>query len=202
MKKIAIKKGFTISNILKKNNLRALGIVFGITILAATFLNVLVLLSVYISNYIPENLATITLAGALILSLAVMPKILYKKIDGYDHQIKLRPVSVVLIVILSLVLIQFVEFNLIIHFLAIGISEEILFRDLHLSYLQEKIGTLSSVIITSLLFALILHMGESLLINLLVRFPIGLILSMIRIKLGLAEAIGAHWLYDVVVTII
>lgn len=202
MKKIAIKKGFTISNILKKNNLRALGIVFGITILAATILNVLVLLSVYISNYIPGNLATITLAAAIILSLAVMPKILYKKIDGYDYQIKLRPVSVVLIVILSLVLIQFVEFNLIIHFLAIGISEEILFRDLHLSYLQEKIGTLSSVIITSLLFALILHMGESLLINLLVRFPIGLILSMIRIKLGLAEAIGAHWLYDVLVTII
>ncbi len=202
MEEISQKLNFIWRDLKQEEKLKAFGIVAGFSLFAAVVLNVLVISSVYLNKIFPEKISILILAASIIISLAVVPKILYEKIEGFSSPISIDLRSILFFIIVFTILVKFVGFNLTVHFLAVGISEEVLFRHLHLKYLEPIVGQKVAVIYTSLLFAFLLHMGEPVLANLLVRLPIGVGLALIRIRFGLNSAITCHWIYDILSTIL
>ena len=74
--------------------------------------------------------------------------------------------------IILLILIVYVDdYKLIIFYFLIALGEEFLFREVVFNILLNNFSLLTSISIGSLLFALILHLNESLESNLLIRFP-------------------------------
>lgn len=59
-----------------------------------------------------------------------------------------------------------------------------------------------TIIISSIIFSFIFHLNDSFVGNLVIRFPLGIILGVIRLKFGLNKSIFVHWIYDVVVSVI
>ncbi|MDR3596028.1 type II CAAX endopeptidase family protein [Clostridium sp.] len=89
-----------------------------------------------------------------------------------------------------------------IHFMFIGISEEILSRGIIIHILSRNLSKIVSMIISSLIFAFILHSNEDILTNLIIRVPLGIILgSMYLYTKNLSSSILLHWFYDVVVVL-
>lgn len=92
---------------------------------------------------------------------------------------------------------------MILHILAIGISEEIMLRSIVYDEVHSKFNTVISVIITSLIFAFIYHSGSDWQSNLLIRFPLGVILSILRIKTNnIYSSILFHSWYNMLVLIL
>lgn len=82
----------------------------------------------------------------------------------------------------------------------ISISEEVLFRYIIYTIIRKNHSYRSTVLITSILFAFLLHMNYPLLDNLFIRMPFSIVFTMIATKLGLQYSIGGHWLYNLVVS--
>ncbi|MGG6432707.1 lysostaphin resistance A-like protein [Anoxybacillus sp. D401a] len=68
---------------------------------------------------------------------------------------------------------------LFIHYLIVGFGEEILFRGIFQRRLQKVFNPYISIVITSFVFAFQFHATGSLIDNLFVRFPLGLLLGFI-----------------------
>lgn len=84
------------------------------------------------------------------------------------------------------------------HFSVIAIAEEIHFRGVQYEYLKKQYGVIKTVIITSFLFAFLLHLNDGVMSNLLIRFPLGLVLGFIRYRFGINKCIVFHWVYDLI----
>ena len=82
-----------------------------------------------------------------------------------------------------------------------NLGEEILFREVVFNILLNNFSLLTSISIGSLLFALILHLNESLESNLLIRFPSSIILYVIRYKFKLSFSIITHWIYNIFIVV-
>jgi hypothetical protein len=93
--------------------------------------------------------------------------------------------------------------SVILHNFAVGFGEEIFARSVILSELQKVFNTYMSVIIDALIFAFVLHSNLDMRINLLVRFPLGLILAFVAVKAkSIYPSIILHWSYNILVTLI
>lgn len=86
------------------------------------------------------------------------------------------------------------------HQLIIAFCEEYLFRLVIYQVLRQRYGYWSSIMISSILFGVVLHLNYPLLDNLLLRVPAGLFFSLLATKLGLPYAVAGHWLYNLIVS--
>lgn len=90
---------------------------------------------------------------------------------------------------------------LVFHYLIVSLGEEYMYRDLMLNSLRSSYSIYVSVILSSILFAFIGHINESIIINLVVRFPLGLILGWIASKTNsITYPIIIHTLYNLIVS--
>lgn len=76
------------------------------------------------------------------------------------------------------------ELTILISFVFVAFSEELMMRGILLETLREKLNWILSAIICSFLFAFVYHSGEDPIINLCWRFPVGFILCVIAKKTG------------------
>lgn len=153
----------------------------------------------------------ILLDAALFLSFVipfvVLPSILFRKLINLDDIISLDKrklfIDIGIFVVAFTILTFFIDDY---RTLAIGVviafSEEYLFRNLIFKYLKRELGLLMAIIINSIVFAFLLHMNADLLMNLIVRLPLGIGLSLLKHYFGLGKAVLAHWLYNAIVTFI
>ena len=154
----------------------------------------------------------------MLLFLAFIPLLVKIKIDNKSLNdlglVFIRNIIILTLNILILVAVIFSfctsnAFNsseipaMILHILAIGISEEIMLRSIVYDEVHSKFNTVISVIITSLIFAFIYHSGSDWQSNLLIRFPLGVILSILRIKTNnIYSSILFHSWYNMLVLIL
>lgn len=137
---------------------------------------------------------------ALVVQPICLEKILFKSKVNFSKYIIVVISALISILFCSLVNIP-EKTILILHFILIGFSEEILYRMIILDRMKSSYNILESIVITALIFAFLGHISEPILDNLMVRFPLGIFLAFIRIKfnnIGIPTII--HTLYNVLVT--
>ena len=87
-----------------------------------------------------------------------------------------------------------------IHILCIGVSEEIMLRSVVFDEVGSKFNKVITIIITALIFSFIYHSGSDLQSNILIRFPLGLILGFLRSKTNnVYNSIAFHTWYNMFV---
>lgn len=155
-------------------------------------------LSDYMQTYI--NYSVPVLSGLFIFPF-VLVKIKFMDV-GEPVKFKLDYLSICLILIGTVIscyklFFQGLHLHIIIHTLVIAISEEFLYRYILLNKCENKV----MLLISSFIFAFVLHSNEPLIMNLIVRFPIGLILGVIFIKRKeLLLCILLHYIYNLVLS--
>ena len=91
---------------------------------------------------------------------------------------------------------------LIVHYIALGVSEEYLSRVVILKLLSEKYGKVASIVISAMIFSFVLHNNESFIINCVVRTPLGLVFGYITNKTECSYyTMSLHALYDLAVVL-
>ena len=142
---------------------------------------------------------------ALFISLVVAPYLMYSRVLGHkfkktDKKGVLPAVLLEAVVLLGLV--AFYDKTVVLHYFVIAFAEEVHFRKFQYEFLENKVGMKKALIISSVIFAFVLHLNDPILGNLLIRLPLGVILCLIRYKFGLSKSIAVHWIYYVVVSMI
>ncbi len=84
----------------------------------------------------------------------------------------------------------------------ISLCEEFLFRFVIYKILRKSFSYWSAILISSLLFGLVLHLNYPFLDNLIIRAPLGFLFSILATKFGLQYAIGGHWIYNLLQSIL
>ncbi|MBC8704357.1 CPBP family intramembrane metalloprotease [Staphylococcus pseudintermedius] len=105
----------------------------------------------------------------------------------------------VLFTITSLISLYLVKLDATVEYAVVALGEEFLFRDLIFILLMRSFNNKESILIGSLLFALIMHLNGNLFINLLTKFPFSIILYYLTNKYRLQDAVIVHWLHNVLV---
>ncbi|PTK99733.1 hypothetical protein BUZ18_12295 [Staphylococcus haemolyticus] len=107
---------------------------------------------------------------------------------------------VIYTIIFILVFYFFDYFKLTLFYLTIAMGEEYLFREVVYKILLNNFSFINSIIIGSLLFSLLLHLNESIITNLLIRFPSSILLYLLRYAFGLRVSVSVHWIYNILVS--
>jgi membrane protease YdiL (CAAX protease family) len=144
---------------------------------------------------------------SLIISFGVLPYILFKYYlyETISIQIEVKKSIRYLVEITILFFIfnfYFGDWISLLIGLFIATFEEVLFRYFIYEYLKKNAGVLFAVVFNSLVFGLLFHFNSDLLLNMLLRFPLGILLSLIKRYIGLPEAILSHWLYNTIVVFV
>ena len=116
-----------------------------ITLAASITLNLSALFSALSGEFLGEETAALLLALSIAVSFIFVPRIFYKKILDFETKDRWNYSFIFLYAVIFLIMLQFTDVYMIIHFLAIGIGEEYLFRKLHFDYLEGKISTRGKV---------------------------------------------------------
>ncbi|ARJ50936.1 CPBP family glutamic-type intramembrane protease [Staphylococcus lutrae] len=86
-----------------------------------------------------------------------------------------------------------------IEYFIVAFGEEFLFRHLIFFILLHAFNKKWSILIGSLLFALLLHLNGNFFVNILTKFPVSILLYYLANKYKLQDAISVHWLYNVMI---
>jgi len=154
----------------------------------------------------------ITLTLPTIISLYLLPKSLSKfLIKNKNISIKEIIFTITFLLVFSIIygLLFLNKFDslsmmiiIILHYSIVSLGEEYTYRTLILDVLKQKYKVWISIAISALLFSFILHINEDILINLLIRFPIGLILGYISNKTNtIMYSIILHTIYNLIIFI-
>lgn len=154
----------------------------------------------------------ITLTLPTIISLYLLPKSLSKfLIKNKNTSIKEIIFTITFLLVFSIIygLLFLNKFDslsmmiiIILHYSIVSLGEEYTYRTLILDVLKQKYKVWISIAISALLFSFILHINEDILINLLIRFPIGLILGYISNKTNtIMYSIILHTIYNLMIFI-
>ncbi|SEJ28934.1 hypothetical protein SAMN05216514_12019 [Kandleria vitulina] len=154
----------------------------------------------------------ITLTLPTIISLYLLPKSLSKfLIKNKNISIKEIIFTITFLLVFSIIygLLFLNKFDslsmmiiIILHYSIVSLGEEYTYRTLILDVLKQKYKVWISITISALLFSFILHINEDILINLLIRFPIGLILGYISNKTNtIMYSIILHTIYNLMIFI-
>lgn len=154
----------------------------------------------------------ITLTLPTIISLYLLPKSLSKfLIKNKNISIKEIIFTITFLLVFSIIygLLFLNKFDslsmmiiIILHYSTVSLGEEYTYRTLILDVLKQKYKVWISIAISALLFSFILHINEDILINLLIRFPIGLILGYISNKTNtIMYSIILHTIYNLMIFI-
>lgn len=143
------------------------------------------------------------LAGFMPLGFVILPHLIAERyrlyVDGERVQLS-WVVYLVFAVMIFLINQWFIRSTEFFHQLIIAFCEEYLFRLVIYQVLRQRYGYWSSIMISSILFGVVLHLNYPLLDNLLLRVPAGLFFSLLATKLGLPYAVAGHWLYNLIVS--
>lgn len=164
----------------------------------------LILYILFCSVCLKTQSMLILLSAPTIVALVVQPifleKVLFKSKVNFSKHIIAATFALISILLCSIVNVP-EKTMLILHFILIGYSEEMLYRMIILDRMECSYTTLESVVLTSLIFAFLGHISEPFLDNLIIRFPLGIFLSFLRIKfnnIGVPTII--HAFYNILVT--
>ena len=92
---------------------------------------------------------------------------------------------------------------IILHYTAVSLGEEFTYRKLILGLLNTRYITWIAVVVNAIMFSFILHINEDLIANLLIRFPMGIVLGCIAVKTNtIAYTIVLHTIYNLIVLIL
>lgn len=132
----------------------------------------------------------------------LIPTFISKKI-GIEFEEELVPFSknqsILMLVIILLMNSIFIKSDEIFTALIVAICEEYLFRYVAFHILSKEYHTFFTIIVTSLLFGLLLHINGDFWLNAMIKVPAGYLLSRVGLKFGLQYSIAIHWLHNVVV---
>ena len=132
----------------------------------------------------------------------LIPTFISKKI-GIEFEEELVPFSknqsILILVIILLMNSIFIKSDEIFTALIVAICEEYLFRYVAFHILFKEYHTFFTIIVTSLLFGLLLHINGDFWLNAMIKVPAGYLLSRVGLKFGLQYSIAIHWLHNVVV---
>ncbi|MFD4706953.1 CPBP family intramembrane glutamic endopeptidase [Gottfriedia sp. NPDC058432] len=197
----------------KTNRINVLLICLGISILTAFFLLILIVLFSLIA--IPESnwSMTVNLTLPTFLALYLIPRfcVFFLSTNKNDFNMSTRTATsyFVFLSLFSFFLLMYAHFfgdqfdnkavliSLIIHFLVVSIGEEYIYRNLILNTLRRNYNNFLSIMISALMFAFVLHSNEDFSINLLVRFPLGILFGLIAVKTkDIKNSVLAHTIYN------
>ena len=92
---------------------------------------------------------------------------------------------------------------IILHYTTVSLGEEFTYRKLILGLLNTRYKTWIAVVVNAIMFSFILHINEDLIANLLIRFPMGIVLGCIAVKTNtIAYTIVLHTIYNLIVLIL
>lgn len=92
---------------------------------------------------------------------------------------------------------------IIFHYTVVSLGEEFTYRKLILGLLDARYKTWIAVVTNAFMFSFILHINENLITNLLIRFPMGVVLGCIAVKTNsIAYTIVLHTIYNLLVLIL
>ena len=162
-------------------------------------MNVLVLLFVMMTKSISQIYIQIFNEIAILISLTGIPYLLYTKILGYKIK-KIKKTQIIVTIILKIViflgLIVFFDKSVVVHYLIIAFAEEMHFRTFQYEFLEKQLGAKKAVIISSVIFAFILHLNDPIWGNLVIRLPLGMILCLIQYKFGVTQKMLRKSIYE------
>lgn len=93
--------------------------------------------------------------------------------------------------------------SIILSFLFVAISEEIMMRGILMDTMTQKMPWLFAAVINSLIFAFVYHSSDDALVNLIWRFPLGFILCVVAKKSGsVYQGIIIHFWVNILVNVI
>ena len=92
---------------------------------------------------------------------------------------------------------------IILHYTVVSLGEEFTYRKLILGFLDRRYKTWIAVVASAFMFAFILHISEDFIINLLIRFPMGIVFGCIAVKTDtIAYTIVLHTIYNLTILIL
>lgn len=147
-----------------------------------------------------------------LISLYLFPKLLQKVLlqegsKGYEEENKNRKAFLYLVgfaTIYGIVCRQqfesvFIMCMIIVHYIIVSLGEEFTYRKLILGLLKIRYKTWVAIIVSAIMFSFILHINGSMMVNLLIRFPIGMVLGYIAVKTdSIAYTIALHTIYNLI----
>lgn len=88
-----------------------------------------------------------------------------------------------------------------VHFFCVAVAEEIMLRSIIYYNTSKVFGKVLNCMINGLIFAFIYHSNEDFISNLIIRFPLGFVLAIVRMRQDdIYPSIGIHWMYNVLVS--
>lgn len=187
---------------MKTTKIEAFIIVVGLVLLASISYN-LGLSTILLSGIKNGPLAYLySIVISMPLGFMLLPYLIAKNKSLFSerYNISFNPtIAVILAAILVIADLVYFKTGESLNQLVIATSEEFLFRYVIFRILQKDMSLLQTIVVNSLIFALVLHLNYSLVDNLLLRFPFSVALSYISYKFGLQYSIASHWLYNLVV---
>jgi membrane protease YdiL (CAAX protease family) len=153
----------------------------GISVLA---IYVCLIITILLSNVIPDNMmndlfnySLPVLIGLVGFPLIILKMNIVKITDKPNFNIGIQELILLLVSIFIAVIKSYIGLNYIISVVVIAFSEEFLFR-----YFLIDDKTYFNLMISSLVFAFVVHMNEPLMTNLVIRLPLGVVLGLVYIK--------------------
>ena len=182
-------------------------------LLFATFLMIVASLAYALGIYFLFIGHSYDISQAYLMSLLVcmpigfiaLPYLIAKKGHFLSNEPEVQfqlPVLLILFLILWFFNFFFIESREFFQQIIIATCEEFLFRYIIYSVLRQGYSKWWSIVFTSLLFGLLLHLNYPFWDNLLIRTPMGMVFSLMALRWGLPYAIAGHCFYNLIVTIL
>lgn len=148
-----------------------------------------------------------------VVSFIILPNLLLKFLNIEDNLDVLRYLKTSSVIFISFVAVYLLIFRSkldmtfvwfwIVHYLIVATGEEYIYRHLLIGLLSKKMSIIISCILSSIVFAFILHNNEDFVTNLVIRLPLALMLSGIYVKTkSLSLPIVIHAIYNLLVMIV
>ena len=173
-----------------------------ITIIAGVMTNFLIVIAVVV--FVAHPLfSSIASELALFIALGIIPYLAFVKLFDLrlDSVPRVRIIfDVAMYIAIGIALYRFYPLYAVLHFFVVAISEEILFRELQYTYFQKNANFIVGLIASSVIFGIVLHINDSMIVNVLLRIPLGMLLYAVRHKFGLSASVSLHWIYDVIMS--
>lgn len=173
-----------------------------ITIIAGVMTNFLIVFAMVALAEHPL-LSNIASEGALLVALGLIPYAIYAKL--FDLKLNIVPIKrkiidLILYLLIGTGLCLLYPPNIVAHFFIVALSEEFLFRELLYTYFQSNTRYLMGLIVSSFIFGIVLHISDNMLVNILIRVPLGMFFYAVRHKFGLSASVSLHWIYNVIMS--
>ncbi|PTH44422.1 CPBP family intramembrane metalloprotease [Staphylococcus capitis] len=188
---------------LKIENFKLINLFLSISIIIISVIVLNISISIIAYFKISEYFEYLSLNLAIILSFIIIPTYLSSIFNYKTNPLKLLSKKNLLsyFIVLLILLVYVSDYQLIAFYFFIALGEEFLFREVIFNILLKSFNLKITIFIGSLLFALILHLNESLISNLLIRFPSSIILYFIRYKFKISFSIIIHWIYNILTVV-